>query len=90
MVIIMSYEREEFQFIDLHLVRLKDENGKYWYPLSNFLSNILFKEVKSNKYRDDPRFSPFMKVIEYVPINTLNKNPVKTWIINEEGMRAIL
>lgn len=86
----MSYEREEFEFIDLHLIRLKDENGKYWYPLSNFLSNILFKEVKSNRYRDDPRFSPFMKVIEYVPMNTLNKNPVKTWFINEEGMRAIL
>lgn len=90
MVMIMHYKREEFDFIDLHLIRLKDENGKYWYPMSHFLSNILFREVKTSKCRDDPRFAPFMKVIEYVPLNTQNPNPVKTWFINDEGLRNFL
>jgi len=88
----MSYKVEEYQILSVKTYRLlEEETGEYWYPLSLFLKRILFQQNGATKYRDNPKYNKFMKVISYINPRSLAPNmPNKTWCMNTEGIYLLL
>ena len=89
-IIVDTYTFETYNILDVQEYRLKDKEGIYWYPLSSFFKNILFRVVPIQKYRDDETYNKYMKVITYRHPKSINDVAVKTWFINTEGMYLIL
>ena len=88
----MNYKVEEYQILSVKTYRLlEEETGEYWYPLSLFLKHILFQQNGATKYRDNPKYNKFMKVISYINPRSLAPNmPNKTWCMNTEGIYLLL
>ncbi len=87
-----KYELEEYKILSVTTYRLleKDTN-EYWYPLSSFFSNVLFRRTSPSVYRDKPEYNKHMRVIEYInPKSNAKDKAVKAWFISTEGMCLIL
>ena len=84
------YTLETYQILDIQSYRLKDSNDIYWYPLTLFLKKFLFRTGESKRYRDNPLYEPYMKVITYLNPDSTSSCPTKTWFVNTEGMFLIL
>lgn len=68
---------------------ITDEHGIKWYPFKRFLESILCKYDKTSKFRDSNMIR-YMQVIEYA-VNPKNPNKlIKTWCINENGIKYLL
>lgn len=85
-----KYEMEKYSIAGVEDVRLKDENGEYWYPLSSFSRKMLDRTKQTAFYRDHPKFGQYMKVISYTHPNSVSKLPEKTWFMNTEGIYLLL
>lgn len=86
-----KYELEEYYILSVKQIRLKDDEGEYWYPIRSFFEKVLFRNFNVPSYRDNPIYSKFMKVISYEHPDTAAKGQkTKTWFINQEGMCLIL
>ncbi len=82
-------EQEIYYICGIKQIRLKDEDGEYWYPMQYFFKTILFKRLNLSTYRDDERYNIHMRVLEYQPIG-VNNETNKAWFINTEGMYMLL
>lgn len=85
-----EYEMEEYSIASIKDVRLKDKEGRYWYPLHSFIQKMLGKGTGAAFYRDKPEFKKHMKVIVYIHPNSVTKLPCKTWFMETEGIYKIL
>lgn len=68
---------------------ITDEDGIKWYPLKKFLERILCKYDKVSKFRDTI-ISRYMKVISYPSNPKAPNSNIKTWCINENGIKYLL
>lgn len=83
---------EKYTIEDKELIRVKDNQNRYWYPLAQFLRLILLqKDPKSLRYRDDERYSPYMMVFPLTLENSPIPNRIyKTWCMETQGMITLL
>lgn len=68
---------------------ITDEYGVKWYPLKRFLESILCKYDKISKFRDSVIIR-YMQVIEYAADKRAPERLIKTWCINENGIKYLL
>ena len=68
---------------------ITDEYGVKWYPFKRFLESILCKYDKVSKFRDSVIIR-YMQVIEYAVNPKAPERLVKTWCINENGIKYLL
>lgn len=79
----------EIKIGDKIIDQITDDNGVNWYPLKAFLQRILCKYDKVTTFRDSA-ISRYMKVFEYNPKKNKSNRLVKTWFINENGVKYLL
>lgn len=84
-----KFKLEEIRIGNKILDRLTDENGMNWYPLKAFLFVILCKTDKVSSFRDSA-MARYMQVIEYQTNRHGMKRPIKTWCMNELGIKYLL
>jgi hypothetical protein len=90
MVINMKNFTEEYITIGgIKIVRLIDDNGTKWYPLSQFFRKILFKNFNIQYYRDSSLIK-HMQVIKYQFKEQTNGIALRTWFIDEYGLLVII
>lgn len=68
---------------------ITDEDNNKWYPLKYFLKIVLRKEDKVSSFRDSAMIR-YMKVFEYESPRHGFQRPIKTWCINELGIKYLL
>lgn len=64
-----------------------DEEGTKWYPMKAFLQKVLCKYDHVSAFRDST-ISKYMKVFEFCSYNS--HVVMKTWCINEKGIKFLL
>lgn len=84
-----NFTIEEIRIGDKIIDKITDEEGMNWYPLKTFLFSILCKSDKVSSFRDSA-IARYMQVIEYQTERPGMKRPIKTWCINELGIKYLL
>ncbi len=68
---------------------LIDTNNIKWYPLNTFFKRALYRPCEVSSYRDS-QLSNYMQVIEYKFQEQRGLKELKTWFMNETGIKIIL
>lgn len=80
---------KEIRIGDKIIEEVIDRDGVRWYPLKSFLQKILCKHDKVSTFRDS-EMSRYMKVFEYYQRIHGTHRLIKTWCMNENGIKYLL
>lgn len=85
-----NFIMEEYSVLSATDIRLKTNDGEYWYPIVSFSKNMLFRRARATDYRDKEFYKDHMKVFEILRPTSVTGIPVKTWCMDTEGIYYLL